>query len=503
MTLSVVYSRALFGMEAPAVRVETHMAGGLPAFNIVGLADTEVRESRERVRAAIQCIGMSFPAGRITVNLSPADLPKESGRFDLPIAIGVLLSSGQIPIPDAGGGHLALANMVFAGELSLSGALVDVAAPMTIALGVLRDLPDATLVLPPGNARRAAHVPGLTVLAAPTLDAVVRHLCGAQALSAPGVPASRQVSHAPCLSDVKGQPQARHALEVAASGGHSVLFCGWPGVGKSMLAQRLPGLLAPLPLLDWLDVAARFERAGVTPPAEGTRPFRAPHHSATLAALVGGGARPLPGEITLAHHGVLFLDELPEFRRSALEALREPLETGWVALSRASSRVRYPARCQLVAAMNPCPCGWFGHPRRPCVCSSQQVARYRARISGPLLDRVDMQVTVSQVDTDLIDAPGESSVTVGVRVAACQSRQRARQGRLNAEIEPTGFARDAPLSDEAGGLLRQAARQWDWSMRSSHRVLRLSRTLADMAGRDIIDAADVAQAIQYRRPEGD
>lgn len=356
MTLAVLASRALSGLHAHAVRVETHLGPGLPSFNVVGLPDTEVRESRERVRAAILNSGFEFPPGRITVNLSPADIPKESGRFDLPIALGLLLASGQLAAPADGGGpdlpaaDPSLAGLVLAGELSLTGALVPVAAPLVIALSVAREAPDAILILPAGSAEQAAWVPGLGVLSARSLADVAAHVAGACRLP-DAVPKAWPASPpAPCLSDVRGQPGARRALEVAAAGGHSLLMIGPPGAGKSMLASRLPGLLPPLQRSQALEAAAVAALAGLPEALMGHPPFRSPHHSASVAALVGGGSRPRPGEISLAHHGVLFLDELPEFSRRTLEALREPLETGRVVIARALHAAQFPARFQLVAA---------------------------------------------------------------------------------------------------------------------------------------------------------
>lgn len=506
MTLAVIASRTLSGLHAHAVRVETHLGPGLPSFNVVGLPDTEVRESRERVRAAIINSGFNFPAGRITVNLSPADLPKESGRFDLPIALGLLLATGQLAAPASDGNagvapDPLLAGVVLAGELSLTGALVPVAAALVIALSVAQESPGATLILPAGSAEQAAWVEGLRVLSARSLADVAAHVAGHGRLPDAIPLAWPDAPPGPCLSDVRGQPGARRALEVAAAGGHSLLMVGPPGAGKSMLAARLPGLLPPLTRRQALEAAAIAALAGVPDARMGTPSFRAPHHSASAMALVGGGGRPRPGEISLAHHGVLFLDELPEFSRRTLEALREPLETGRVIIARALHTAQFPARFQLVAAMNPCPCGWRGHPRRACTCTPDQVARYTGKISGPLLDRIDLHVALPPSDLECMQGPpGEPSEPVRERVGRCRERQHARQGKPNAGLAGAELECHCPLQADARDLLLQAMRRLAGSGRAMHRALRVARTIADLDGQDMLGASHVAQAVQYRRP---
>jgi magnesium chelatase family protein len=503
VSLSLVQSRALLGLEATAVTVEVHLSNGLPNFFLVGLADTEVKEARERVRSAILTSGLEFPSNRrITVNLAPADLPKDSGRFDLPIALGILAASGQLD-------GAQLAGHEFAGELSLSGELRPVRGALATSLALHAARSPARLVLPPASAEEAALVPGAHVIRARHLLDVVAQF-QPQPYAADTDPAGwvrleclapASSAQYPDLADVKGQAGARRALEIAAAGGHSLLLVGPPGAGKSMLAQRFAGLLPPMSVPEALESAAVASLAGrFTLPQWSLRPTCAPHHSSSAVALVGGGSPPRPGEISLAHHGVLFLDELPEFPRAALEALREPLETGRITIARAARRAEFPARFQLVAAMNPCPCGWLGSGR-PCRCTPDQVARYQGKLSGPLLDRIDLHVEVPALSpAELLEAPaGEGTAAVQVRCQAARARALARQGKANHALQGQEIDLHAGLAREAAAFLRNAATRLGWSARATHRTLKLARTIADLAGAPTVAALHVAEAAQYRR----
>jgi magnesium chelatase family protein len=478
--------------------VEVHLAGGLPALSIVGLPEMAVKESKDRVRGALLNGHFQFPAGRVTINLAPADLPKEGGRFDLPIALGVLGASGQIRAD-------GLSRIEMLGELALSGGLRPVTGVLPAALAA-RDAGRA-LILPVENADEAALVSGLTIHPADHLLQVCEHLNGTALLPPYERPdPGESAMEYPDLSEVRGQEQAKRALEIAAAGAHSLLFLGPPGTGKSMLANRLPGILPGMTEAEALEAAAVRSVSGREPfdPRNWRqRPFRAPHHTASGVALVGGGSNPRPGEISLAHRGVLFLDELPEFDRRVLEVLREPLESGHIHISRAARQAEFPAQFQLVAAMNPCPCGYLGDPSSRCRCTAEQVARYRARISGPLLDRIDLHVEVPRVPVSQLSAPDagaiETSGQVRARVEEARKRQLDRAGKPNQALSPNELESTSPLDEPARRLMSQALQRLGLSARAYHRVLKVALTIADLAGSDRIETRHLSEAIGYRR----
>ncbi len=511
MALALVHTRARCGVRAPEVRVEVFMAGGLPQVSIAGLAGTVARESRERIRAALQASQFELPSKRVTINVAPAELPKDGARFDLPMAVGLLAAAGQIPLE-------ALREVELLGELSLSGALrgISGALPAAIAAGEAGRM----LIVPEENATDAAYAGKATVIGARTLAQVVAHLRGERVL--PRVPAPDHAAAATTrdaegadLADVVGQALGKRALEVAAAGMHGLRVIGPPGCGKTLLARCLPGLMPPLAAAEALEVAvirslaAPLREAGGWPTA---RPFRAPVHGASAVALVGGGGIPRPGELSLAHHGVLFLDELPEWSRNTLEALREPLESGDVHIARAAMQAVFPARPLLVTAMNPCPCGWAGDPSGRCDCPADAIARYQSRVSGPLLDRIDLHVALARVPASALMAasgPGrpndaeasranESSATVRARVLRARERQQARQGKPNAHLAPGELEAVIAATPAARALLERAADRLALSARAVHRTLRVARTLADLASEDTVDTPQMAEAIGFR-----
>ena len=491
MSFAQVYTRSVVGLNAPSVMVEVHLSQGLPAVTMVGLPEAAVRESKDRVRSAIINSGFQFPNRRLTINLAPADLPKDGARLDLPIAIGILAASGQID-------ETVLAQYEFIGELALNGDLRAISGALAVSRALKAD--QRTLIVPKDNADEAVKVDGVKVLQADTLKAVCQHLMNEQPLSQAEHKTSYQsANYMLDLADVKGQHQARRALEIAAAGGHSLLFCGSPGTGKTLMASRLPTILPPLNDHEALEVASIYSIAN-SDYDYGTRPFRQVHHTTSAVALVGGGSSPKPGEITLANRGVLFLDEIPEFDRKVLEVLRQPIENKEIVISRANSQVRFPANFQLVAAMNPCPCGYYGDKSGRCQCRPEQIKRYQEKLSGPLLDRIDLHITVPALPaSDLQSAQkGESSAVVRERVIQAYQRQQARQGKANNELSPSELDQFALLGDAESRILAMAQSRLNLSARGYHRVLRVARTIADLASSENIQTPHLTEALSYR-----
>jgi magnesium chelatase family protein len=500
MSLAVLYSRALNGMDAPEVVVEVHLANGLPSFTIVGLPEAEVKESKDRVRAAIQTAQFEFPARRITVNLAPADLPKESGRYDLPIALGILAASGQIPADK-------LQQYEVAGELALTGELRPIRGALAMTYHMVKNQPasgsmNRAFILPKMSAFEAGLVKDATIYPANTLLEVCAHLTGHTALT-PYIAESHEQAIAYLdFNEVKGQSRAKRALEIAAAGGHSVLMSGPPGTGKSMLASRFAGILPSMTETEALESAAIQSLNGSYRLENWKRrPYRSPHHTASGVALVGGGGIPRPGEISLAHHGVIFLDELPEFDRKVLEVLREPLESGHITISRAARQADFPAKFQLIAAMNPCPCGYLGHYNNKCRCTPDQISRYMSKISGPLLDRIDLLIEVPALKEDELSntTKAESSNCIRERVEQARQIQLNRQGKPNTALGSLEIDAYCVLDTDSLALLKMAVSRMQLSARAYHRILKVARTIADLANSADILSAHLAEAIQYRR----